>query len=230
MKKIVFLLTLFISFCSFCQENKLQVIVGITNVFSREESYNVYLRKGIYTGGRWKLKSGIIGIYGMYQFTNYNSRPSFNFDFQSHLLGGAVEYRILNANKRISPFISISLLSEISTNYKYKYLNIDHWYPMSEPFETTTSNPTKEYYYARFYESIPFYTSFLVGCDVILSKNLGVNLGAGYGLTQMNTKWNYWGGAKELSKEQIEALSINTDWFDMLDIKLGVTYTFSVKK
>lgn len=231
MKVIIFTIILLLSMNSFSQSS-FKLAVGVSSAPSIDilETDNMYIGTSMYAGPRIDTRSGNIGLYGMYQFSTNNGSNGF-FHLQSHFLGGKLEYRILGNEKRVSPYIEITALTEAGTNYRDGYLSIDGWYPEEYPMLYIDTYPSYSVtYYSRFYHSTPFAGNIMLGVDIRLIEGLHLNLGLGYGLRVVKTKFKYWKGQQDLPKEEIHKLSTETNRFNMLEIKIGMSYAFPFKK
>ena len=230
MKKLTFLLLLSIFYSGNSEaQDTPKLEVGIFNNASLNAP-NLYCGMGAFVGPQIDLRTGSISIYAMYQFYT-NSTGSGLFSLQSHLLGGGFQYRILSREKRFSPYIELTAMTEVGTNYRDGYLNVDGMYPMDQPSSFSYTKPETTFYYASFYHSTPLVGSAIVGCDIRLTENLHLSVGAGYGLRFIKSSYAWWNEKVELTKETLNDYSIPLrDWHDMIDVKLGISYAFSLKK
>ena len=231
MKKLTFLLTFFLFLIGNSEaQNTPKLEVGMFNNASLNAP-NLYCGMGAFVGPQIDLRTGSISIYAMYQFYT-NSTGSGLFSLQSHLLGGGFQYRILSREKRFSPYIELTALTEVGTNYRDGYLNVDGRYPMDEPSSFSFTKPETTFYYAKFYHSTPFVGSAIVGCDIRLTENLHLSVGAGYGYRGLKTRNNVWWNKKEdMTKERLyNDYPTQTAWYHTIDVKLGISYAFSLKK
>ena len=230
MKKLTFLLTLSVFFSGNSEaQNTPKLEVGIFNNVSRWLP-NHYWGMGTFVGCQMDTRAGSFSLYGMYQFSG-NSGTRFGLKLQSHLLGGGFQYRILSREKRFSPYIELTAVTEVGTNYRDGYLDANDWYPIDEPSTFSYTKPETTFYYARFYHSTPFVGSAIVGCDIRLTNNLHLSIGAGYGYRGLKTRNVWWNKKEEMTKERLyKDYPIRSEWFDMIDVKLGISYAFSLKK
>jgi uncharacterized membrane protein YeaQ/YmgE (transglycosylase-associated protein family) len=61
-----------------------------------------------------------------------------------------------------------------------------------------------------------------------INKNFNIKLGAGYGLRKMKTKYAEWKEDEDVYVK-LETIPTETHYFHMLDVQLGLSYTFSFK-
>ena len=230
MKKLTFLLILSVFLIGNSEaQNTTKLAVGIYNNVSIRLP-NTYWGMGAFAGPQIDTRAGSFSLYGMYQFSG-NSGTRFGLKLQSHLLGGGFQYRILSREKRFSPYIELTAMTEVGTNYRDGYLNVDGMYPMDQPSSFSYTKPETTFYYASFYHSTPLVGSAIVGCDIRLTENLHLSVGAGYGLRFIKSRYAWWNEKEELTKEMLNDISIRLrDWHDMIDVKLGISYAFSLKK
>ena len=219
-----FILFLFSVVLCFSQE-KYKMIAEISNTSSLNimPTFNSYSGTNISAGSQIETKKGNFNIMGTYQFSGNYWRGAV-FSLQSHLLGIALGYRILSNERKVSPFVGISAVTEVGTNYKDKYISRD-LAPSIYPEEFS-----KLSYSSRFYAGTPFVGNLLLGCDIRLVHDLHLNISAGYGLRVMLARYAVWPKSYVLSKEQIHEHSVKTRNFHMLDFQLGLSYAFSLKK
>ena len=174
------------------------MITEISNTSSLNiiPTFNLYSGTNISVGSQIETKKGNFNIMGTYQFSGNYWRGAV-FSLQSHLLGIALGYRILSNERKVSPFVGISAVTEVGTNYKDKYISRD-LAPSIYPEEFS-----KLSYSSRFYAGTPFVGNLLLGCDIRLVHGLHLNISAGYGLRVMLTRYAIWSKGAVLSKEQI---------------------------
>ena len=231
MKKLSFLLTLSIFLTGNSEaQNTPKLTLGIYNNMSVNAFVNnFYWGMGALAGSQIDLRKGSISLYAMYQFSVNSSENDF-FSLQSHLLGGGFQYRILSREKRFSPYIELTAMSEVGTNYRDGYMDRDGLYPVDNPSAFSYTKPETTFLYASFYHSTPLVGSAIVGCDIRLTNNLHLSIGAGYGYRGVKTRYVWWNEKEELTKEMLHKRAILTEWYDMIDVKLGISYAFSLKK
>lgn len=232
MKTIILLLSSLFLVGNVFSQKEIQLAVELSNTYSSSRFFR--FSKGTYNstrlaiGSRFNTNKGNVTLYGMYEFSGFVQQQSM-YILQSHLLGGGINYRILNKEKRFSPFIEINASTEVITNYRGGFLDIGDLFPTDYGGFWEKDGPPSQYYSA-FYYSTPFVGNILLGCDVRLVDGLHLNVGAGYGLRGMKTREIYWDEGTEPSEELRNVDPKFTKWFNMIDIKLGISYAFSFKK
>lgn len=229
MKKLILLLILsvFITGNSHAQTSP-KLEVGIFNNVSIRLP-NTYWGMGAFAGPQLNMHTGSISIYAMYQFSG-NSGTRFGLKLQSHLLGGGFQYRILSREKRFSPYIELTAVTEVGTNYRGGFLHITDYSPTEYGDFVNNGSPNYSYYYSSFYYSTPLVGNILFGCDVRITEGLHLSLGVGYGLRTMKAREIYWDYDEEPSEELRNTKPQNTKLFQVLNAKLGISYAFSFKK
>ncbi|OJX36997.1 MAG: hypothetical protein BGO87_14555 [Flavobacteriia bacterium 40-80] len=189
-------------------------IIGTGNFFSGT-NFSV--------GTQIDTKKSSFNLSGIYQFGgNWWGAPPYYMKY--HLLGIKLKYRVLNIERRVSPFFEITGLTEVGTNYRDSYISYS-WRPTTYASEFSNLS-----YSSRFYAGTPFVGNLLLGCDIRLVHGLHLNISAGYGLRVMLTRYAIWSKGYMLSKEQIHERSVSTKNLHMLDFQLGLSYAFSFKK
>lgn len=179
-----------------------------------------------------KLKYSII-LTCDYQFL-FCRNPSFAYQkmysnkyiMRSHFLGMNLIFR-LREQKIIRPYIGVSLLTEINTNYKDRYLSSPNYYPVSLYL------PNIEAFNAdiNFYKSTPFIGDIMVGCDFRLYKGLSINGSIGYEIRIIKSQY---GILHYQANNPNPTVSIIDNpyklGFNMLTIQFGLSYAFDIHK
>ena len=231
MKQITSIICILFLVGNVFSQKEIQLAVELSNTYSSSRFFR--FSKGTYNstrlaiGSRFNTNNGNVTLYGMYEFSGFVQQQSM-YILQSHLLGGGINYRILNNEKRFSPFIEINASTEVATNYRGGFLDIGDLFPTDYGYTYNIDNT--QFYYSAFYYSTPFVGNILLGCDVRLVDGLHLNVGAGYGLRGMKTREIYWDEGTEPSEELRNVDPKFTKWFNMIDVKLGISYAFSFKK
>ena len=232
MKQITSIICILFLIGNVFSQKEIQLAVELSNTYSTERFYG--RSRGDFNGiklaigSRFNTNKGNVTLYGMYEFSGLVLKQSI-YTLQSHKIGGGINYRILNNKKRFSPFIEINASTEVATNYRGGFLHIDQFFPTDYGGFWEKDGPPSQYYSA-FYYSTPFVGNILLGCDVRLEDGLHLNVGAGYGLRGMKTREIYWDEGTEPSEELRNVDPKFTKWFNMIDVKLGISYAFSFKK
>lgn len=238
----------FISSLSLRSQVELKPVISISNTNSSyvlREAFNTdYIFQSFYGinskfGLEYSMNKGSFYAYGIYQYSGSYFRDSF-FDYlfdgklfknRSHFLGGEIEYQFYNSGKRFRPFISLMLSKEVSTNSEYAYLSEGFAFifsPMSYESILTSGYPIKVTYYSHFYMETPFIGSLTGGFVFRAKDNFSIKLGAGYGLRIMKTKYTEWKEDEDIY-EKLKKVPSETHYFHMLDVQLGLAYSFSFK-
>lgn len=206
---------------------KVNPVVGLSQTvsFLWEPYYGTSLSAGV----RFNMGTGYFELKGSYMLLAIET-----YSVQSHQFGGNITYRVLSAQKRLSPYLELNAYSEVGTNYKDGYLRMDSSSPQSQPeaysYANSHGGPWYTTYYSRFYHSIPFVGNILAGIDVRIINGLHFNVGCGFGYRGMSTRTIEWSKGVELTQEILHQRPIGTMWFNLIDLKFGLTYAFSTKK
>lgn len=228
--KIFTFFTLFsVGFC-FSQEKYKMVAEIAQNTSLYIQDFSLYSGTNVSIGLQIDPKKSSFSLSGVYQFGGNLSggRAVGTYRMQYHLLGLKFKYRFLNISKKVSPFLEITALTEVGTNYKDKY--ISDWEPDFFPFEDKQYYPSMySRYSSRFYVGTTFVSNILMGCDIFLMKGLHLNISAGYGLRVMRTRYANWTGSPIFPKGEIHKIPVTSKNLNMLDLQLGFSYVFSLR-
>lgn len=231
MKQITSIICILFLVGNVFSQKETQLAVELSNTYSTERFYGRsrgdFNGTKLAIGSRFNTNKGNVTLYGMYEFSGIVLKQSM-YTLQSHKIGGGINYRILNNEKRFSPFIEINASTEIGTNYRGGFLDMDQFFPTDRAYYYNSDNTL--IYYSAFYYSTPFVGNILLGCDVLITNGLHLNIGAGYGMGGMFIRQIYWDEGALPSEELINTIPKSIQWFNMLDIKLGISYAFSFKK
>lgn len=204
----------------------------------KETIDDAFISSTLKAGIELDLKTGSIDILGIFKHSGtvrYGSLFSHIYDKNNQFLGGAIKYKY-NLKKIKRPFYLftfISSLANISTNYQNTYLNEGYGTTNSIPLIFyTSSEPSsglKKDYASWFYCSTPFTLNLSFGIDFQLIKGLFISLSAGYEYRYMRTKYAEWGEGEDVN-EKLRTISSTKHYFHMLDVQLGLSYTFNFHK
>ena len=147
----------------------------------------------------------------------------------SYLLGLNFEARFLNKSI-IRPLISLSITSEIATNYKGKYLN-DEYY---DPVNYSVNSYKTEYINSNIYLGTPLIIHSLLGFNLNASKKITLNFLIGYGCRILKSRK----ALNTFDPNSSTSIPVKTEYigsifyapFHMIDFQFGLNYTFSFKK
>lgn len=188
---------------------------------------------GLGIGVQLQMQSSDLKIYSTYQVTGMDEFFD-PFKYRSQFLGGLVEYCFNNQSKRFRPYLSLLVTSEVATNSENIYLQDDYTFH-SFPYETIYSYgshggpPYLTTFFSDVYISTPFVGSLTAGCDLRIMKNLQLNLGLGYSLRIIKTKYAEWGEEDDVNVI-LKSKTAENHYFHMLNVELGFSYIFSFHK
>lgn len=184
-----------------------------------------------------RYKNSSINFSGVYRNTGTATYGSFFRDIyrkNSQFIGGSTKYifNFQKNRKRLSYFVLLTSIAEVSSNYHNSYLNEGYSTVISIPQVSYSGgfpyNVENEIYTSWFYSSTPFVLNFHFGLEYELIRNLFVNFSGGYEFRKMKTKYMDWKyGENVLNK--LENVSTKSHNFHLLDVQLGLTYSFSFK-
>jgi hypothetical protein len=202
----------------------------------------------LYLSFAYQFSSNVIYSYPFDSISiDYENQKTEHFDSEgnkirpykslqrSHLIGASLKYIFRERNKKVRPFLKIAVLSEVYSNYKNGLLVFNEYIPKVEPsfsyIDPTPAgeDPAVDYYYSHFYYSTPLVSSFLGGVDIKLIKNLDLNIALGYDFRIMKVKYAEWTENEDVY-EILRTIPTTNNLSQMIDVQLGLTYTFSFKK
>lgn len=227
MKKYIILLFLFISSLVYSQEySKLTVSLG------DQFSLGVPI-KNIYNCYKFKLG---FRLYHFEFFTTYDYGGQFNYtdhgksgfnDYNYSQLGAGLKYNYLK-DKDFNPFVTINLTTQVGSIYKNGLLGSNdlrtneqsssslqelslqhnHNFQSYEEYDSWIGN--------LYYQSTSLITTFLIGFDFKLYKELYLNFGIGAGMRNIKV-------ITPISRQDKTYLVFSTD------AQLSLTYQFPLK-
>jgi len=205
----------------------------------------IYTESGITLGVNLPLTKGNISFLLQYKYggnwettdLKYQKVEMYSLDY--HLIGGEIKYRVLDQFKLYSPTIHISLSTDIASGYRGGYLQSigvfknERFYsfePSNSPQTGGLISPNQNYAY--YYISTPLIASLMIGNEFKIIENLHVSLGLGFSIRSVKVGYKEWYNSQPEPKPDLKSPSAlsNTDKIKMLDLKLGLSYTFPFKK
>lgn len=111
----------------------------------------------------------------------------------SHFLGFGLKHRMLNENTFYSPSISLSLQTELASEYRGKFVN-EGYQPRPKYFTSRDNKygKSKTVYSGRYYVSSPLIGKFTIDNEFKISNSLHVFLGFGAYLRTFKTEGISW--------------------------------------
>lgn len=240
----VLILFCFISSFSLMSQVELKPIVSLSNTnsfyvfhksFKTDYIERSFLGVNTKLGMNLSMRKGEFNFFGNYQLSG-SFIPSdffgnlFNknfFKYRSHFVGVGISYYFFKKNKRFAPYVSFVISSEVSTNSKLAFLNDAYGFRDYPLLSNGYPSPNTSYW-SYFYISTPLICSITGGFSFRIGENVDINFGVGYGLRKMRTKYAEWKEDEDVYSKLKES-SIRTNYFHMLDVQLGLTYSFSFK-
>lgn len=240
----VLILFCFISSFSLMSQVELKPIVSLSNTnsfyvfhksFKTDYIERSFLGVNTKLGMNLSMRKGEFNFFGNYQLSG-SFIPSdffgnlFNkkfFKYRSHFVGVGISYYFFKKNKRFAPYVSFVISSEVSTNSKLAFLNDAYGFRDYPLLSNGYPSPNTDYW-SYFYISTPFISSFTGGYAFEINKDFNIRLGVGYGLRKMETKYLEWEENEDVN-EKLKTISSENHYFHMLDVQLGLSYSFSFK-
>lgn len=181
-------------------------------------------------GYRFENKKSDLEVGIIYCYSGSLSGHSKYFISQNHSLGSSLKYSFVNKGKKIKPFLNFNTLIEIASNYRNGFLLIERHIPSLNPSYTVDYySYTVYHYYSNFYHSTPLASSLLGGIDIKLNQTLSLNIAAGYAFRIMKVKYAEWKKNEDVYKK-LETIPTENVFSHFLDVQLGLSYSFPLKK
>lgn len=141
-----------------------------------------------------------------------------------HSLYFKTSYLFNKKNKRLSPILSLDFGTQIFSNYKHGFLDVEDFHPQDALYGTDY-HPGTFVNESNFYYSTPFFGSLNGGITIRVFSELYLNILAGYTFRMLNYKYL---NDLELDNYQLRVLSapIRTHYFHLLNAQFGLIYTF----
>ena len=175
-----------------------------------------------------------LGISGSYQYfkcrqqlvitPHVKNKHSLN----SHFIGLIITNRF-RETKIVRPFFSIGLLTEISTDYKGKYLDTEDYDPVKYANTYSMSGSTN----VNYYQSTPFIGEFLVGCDFRVYKGFSANLAIGHSVRVLKVQYGMLYYNPSVKDKPITETKIGSPYtinLNYMTLQLGLSYAFDIHK
>ena len=214
-----------------------------------------YTETNLSIGVALAVGHGTFSIFGLYQFGgNWKNKEILSYGMNYHLLGGGFKYRILKESKIYSPTIQLSASTEVHSSYRGKYLRthphlIDYHFTPSNSYSTKYTSSGGQpsypsYNFTYYYVSTPLVANILIGHEFRLTEGLFFNLGLGYSIRAVKVRNKSWSVKSEEPPSDIsKPNSLKYDsysfegiilkdiaWMHIIDLNVGLNYTFPLKK
>lgn len=122
-------------------------------------------------GGQFNTSKGVFIIYAKYRYGGYLSDEFAPYAISYSELGMGGKYRVFRKEKKISPFVRIDVLREITSRV---------------PTDDFSDFDLNNYFYT------PFIGNLSIGVDFNLVKNLNFNIGLGVDVREMRSYYYYY--------------------------------------
>lgn len=234
MKRLI-ICTLFVIPMLTLAQNISSLKLGIANVLSYNYQHKYganpfYYKNILQIGYSLNEKHSTFDFNILYQYSISKSCPeNKKIKERDHFLGLGMNLHFGNKIKRFRVIFGIQAYFNIYSNYKYRYLWEDYLIPKEEPHILYTSLGFIKSYDGLFYISTPFIGNIFLGCDFKVFKRFHLILSIGYGYRIINTKRVHW-SVKEDPSIKLSDASIISYELNMVNYKLSLTYSFSLKK
>lgn len=178
-----------------------------------------FVEYNLKAGTKFSIGKGDLHTFVKLQnYANLSWRGIGAYKFQSFLLGAGAEYHFRKDN-RWRPFLGVSFLTELFSNYKNK--SFKYFFPVKFPEKASVN------LHSIFYVSTPFLGSVWAGYDFRIIDQLHVQLSLQNNFRVFKIK----GVDDELEinpnvSEYLQNAPIQHRLIDALMLKLGVTYHF----
>lgn len=223
MKKIIFLIYLLTSTFVIGQSKEIKLAAKVTyglyaDMFINSPSINLGINYGNNSNNTY--------VYFAYNFMR-------NSLYKGHYLGITFEHHFLSDKKRFRPFLGLSILSEITSNYKEGFIEGTDFLTRNGHIKYTKFIGGNSSYYifnsSGFYYSTPLFATLSLGFDVRLIKDLHLSFSLGYGLQVMRYKYLEWINDEDY-RELLKEEPMKKKVFHYVNAQLGLSYAFPLKK
>lgn len=223
-----FLVAFTFSFTSYAQ--KANLFIGL----SEKIDFISYSTTTLELGSRINFKNSNFDISVGNDFLgNIKRKEVYSLYFQSYQLSLNLHY-YFRKDKILQPFVGTRIGTEITTNYRYRYLN-DVYFPSSEPPHYYNKDHTQPIYsYSSFfYQKMPLNLSLNLGLSIKVWENLHFTFSMESAMRFMLVKHLNW------TKENVQDKSLPTLLKDVpleqrlnnyFGARVGLNYYFSFKK
>lgn len=127
MKRLILISFLSLSLIGFSQEKDTKLALRVAN-HTDFGSSDIRNYSGADLGLDFQNLNNDIYFYLSYSFNKSSA-------YKGNFLGMSFEYHAYNSQKAIRPFFRLSLLTEVSTNYKGGFLDTDSFFVVDKPTE-----------------------------------------------------------------------------------------------
>ncbi|RFC53481.1 hypothetical protein [Brumimicrobium aurantiacum] len=172
----------------------------------------------------------------LYNTNSFNMRLDNGYGlYNGHYFGLTFEHHFVNDQKRFSPFIGLSLMSEVTSNYKEGFLSGSlegtYFLPVDSHVKYSEYNNGYPYTFnsSGFYYSTPFFGTASFGFDLRLIKDLHLSFSLGYGMQLMRYKYLEWKNDEDY-REMLKDIPMETRMLHYVNAELGLRYVFSFGK
>lgn len=228
MKKLIICFSILFSFNRGYSQDKFCIYTELSHGISFYwKNAHMYSESDIHLGVQFNTKIGSFTPYAVYRFGGYvypfpNPKKDiitpygwiqseyyltpYKFNYSAIGIGGI--YRLLNSQKRISPIIQFSALTEIKLTQ-----NGPDYYLTYDLKPRNVIGYTTDF---RYFSTI-FIGDLTIGADFNIVKNFNINIGAGL-------------GARAIMAHYYDNPIPSKHWLYGVNAKLGLSYAFSIKK
>ncbi|MBW7868711.1 MAG: hypothetical protein H3C31_10335 [Brumimicrobium sp.] len=154
-----------------------------------------------------------------------------SYTFQSHLLGIAYEFQLLNKDKKVRPFARFNILTEVGSNYKNGFMLGYNPYPTyshTPQFNGSHGSISGYINSSGFYVSTPLLTTLSVGVDFKIVEEFHINIGLGSGIQAMKYKYLKWNDGEDY-KEKLKTIPEELKFFHIINANIGLSYSIPIK-
>lgn len=225
MKKLL-LISYLLSLNSFGQ-NKIAFHFNLTEMVTRNDSDGFYNGNGLAIGKEFIMsEESSFDICLSYLYSgNLSGLATPTYVFKRHLLGGELAYSFWSREKKVRPFISVALHTEIALNYRNGLLMEDQFKPKDR---YSISGDARS---ARWYKGTPLTGNSFFGFNTRLIPSLYLKTAFGVGYERVKSKSLSWmDGEVENPLEEADKQPMKVSGVFSWNLLVGLRYEFSFKK
>ncbi|MBW7868900.1 MAG: hypothetical protein H3C31_11295 [Brumimicrobium sp.] len=230
MKKLITFIFLFFTVIGYGQRSNVKLVTKVSygiyaDLFS---NHGVIVNSAILgIGVNFENKIGECNTYLTYSHLHHYT----SILYSGHFLGISIEQSFLESQKRFRPLIGITVLSEISSNYKEGFLQGSTFITRGTHAKYPKSNGNSSSYMfnsSGFYYNTILFATFSTGFNLRIVKDLYLNFSLGYGLQIMRYKYLEWKDDEDY-QEILKDIPMNKQMLHYLNTQLGLSYNFPLK-
>lgn len=224
-------------------QDKLKAYVGLSQQALSDFSYT---ETQVELGLSISLTKGEISFFGAYHyygnlslFDDYGKQMP-QYKLASQLMGGGIKYRVNKLSRFYSPIFGLSIVSEVSSNYRGERLAISNYEEKGEFFfrpsnrigeiyDYNWSGTTPIYSNTYIYLSTPSILNFSFDNSFRIKNGLSINVGIGLSIARRSVHYKQWNYNEEEPPTVVGELNSTEYSFGEIKTLKNIYFTFGIK-